>query len=432
MHQTMGLLANHQTFRLTAMSCQGDGTVRPLEDVRIIAVEQYGAGPWGSVHLADLGADVIKIEDPRTGGDVGRYVPPFQEGEDSLFYEAFNRNKRSLSLDITTDSGRAVLHDLVRRSDVVYSNLRGDVPAKLGLRYQDLEGVNPRIVCCSLSAYGTDGPRAKDPGYDYMIQGLAGWMELTGEPDGPPTKSGLSLVDFSGGFVAAIAVLAGVHAARRDGRGLDCDLSLFDTAISLLNYPAAWHLNGGFVPERTHHSAHPSLVPFQNFETADDWIVVGCAKEKFWTRLAEVVGGPELADDPRFVDFAARREHREGLITLLEERFRTRPSAVWLSELSAAGVPCSPINDVAAALRDEQTLARGLIVETEHERFGTIKQVASPVRVGEEPIAHRAAPRRNADADDILENVLGYDADTRAAYTKAGAFGATADPGSAA
>lgn len=406
--------------------------MRPLEDVRIIAIEQYGAGPWGSVHLADLGADIIKIEDPRTGGDVGRYVPPFQQGEDSLFYEAFNRNKRSLSLDITTPQGREILHDLVRHADVVYSNLRGDVPAKLGLRYQDLEHVNPQVVCCSLSAYGMDGPRAKDPGYDYMIQGLAGWMDLTGEPDGPPTKSGLSLVDFSGGFVAAIAVLAGVHAARRDGRGMDCDLSLFDTAISLLNYPAAWHLNGGFVPERTHHSAHPSLVPFQNFETQDDWIVVGCAKEKFWQRLAVVVGGDELASDPRFVDFAARREHREDLVAFLEERFRTRPSAVWLEELSAAGVPCSPINDVAAALRDEQTVARGMIVETAHERFGTVRQVASPVRVGADPIEHRPAPRRNADADDILQVLLGYDATTVAAYAAAGAFGAVDDTGPAA
>lgn len=405
--------------------------MRPLEDIRIIAIEQYGAGPWGSVHLADLGADVIKIEDPRTGGDVGRYVPPFQEGEDSLFYEAFNRNKRSLSLDITTESGRAVLHDLVRHADVVYSNLRGDVPAKLGLRYEDLAPVNPQIVCCSLSAYGMDGPRAKDPGYDYMIQGLAGWMELTGEPDGPPTKSGLSLVDFSGGFVAAIAVLAGVHAARRDGTGMDCDLSLFDTAISLLNYPAAWHLNGGFVPERTRHSAHPSLVPFQNFATADDWIVVGCAKEKFWQRLAVVVGGEPLAQDPRFTDFAARREHREELTTLLEERFRTRPAAEWLAELSAAGVPCGPINDVPAALRDQQTLARGLIVETEHERFGTVQQVASPVRVGADPIDHRPAPQRNADADAILGQLLGYDEATRARLAGDGAFGDLDDGGAA-
>ena len=207
----------------------------PLADLRIIAVEQYGAGPYGSVHLADLGAEVIKIEDPRTGGDVGRYVPPFAEEEDSLFFETFNRNKRSLSLDVANPAGRSVLEDLVRRSDAVYSNLRGDIPERLRIRYADLKDVNPRIVCCSLSGFGLDGPRRGQPGYDYLVQGLAGWMSLTGEPGGPPTKSGLSLVDFSSGLAAALALIAGIHAARRDGVGMDCDISLFDVALSMLS-----------------------------------------------------------------------------------------------------------------------------------------------------------------------------------------------------
>jgi crotonobetainyl-CoA:carnitine CoA-transferase CaiB-like acyl-CoA transferase len=397
--------------------------VRPLEDVRIIAIEQYGAGPWGSVHLADLGADVIKIEDPRTGGDVGRYVPPFQEGEDSLFYEAFNRNKRSIGLDITTESGRQVLNELVRGADAVYSNLRGDVPAKLGLRYADLAEVNPRIVCCSLSSYGMESTRAKEPGYDYIIQGLAGWMELTGEPDGPPAKSGLSLVDFSGGFVAAIALLAGVHAARRDGVGMDCDLSLYDTALSLLNYPAIWHLNEGFEPVRTRHSAHPSLVPFQNFRTADEcWIVVGCAKEKFWQRLAVAIGREELLDDPRFASFADRRDHAGELLTTLEQHFLTRPSTAWLELLTAAGVPCGPVNDVAAALRDPQVAERGLLIETEHPVFGTVQQLGSPVRVGAEAPVHRRAPQRHEDGPAILAE-LGYDDQDVARLEAAGAFG---------
>ncbi len=192
--------------------------MRPLEDVRIIAVEQYGAGPpFGSVHLADLGADVLKIEEPTSGGDVGRYVPPYNKGEDSLFFETFNRNKRSLSLDLGTPGGRKVFEDLVRTSDAVYSNLRGDVPAKIKITYDDLKHLNPAIVCCSLTGFGMTGPRAKQPGYDYILQGLAGWMDLTGDPDGPPTKSGLSLVDFCGGYVAALSLMAGLHAARRDG-----------------------------------------------------------------------------------------------------------------------------------------------------------------------------------------------------------------------
>ncbi|MGA0003263.1 MAG: CaiB/BaiF CoA transferase family protein, partial [Candidatus Nanopelagicales bacterium] len=177
---------------------------RPLEGITVLSLEQFGAGPFGTVHLADLGARIIKIEDPSSGGDVGRYVPPYAHEEDSLFFEAFNRNKESISLDLSTPAGRATFEDLVKKSDAVYSNLRGDVPAKLKITYDDLKHLNPAIVCCSLSGFGMTGPRAKEPGYDYMLQGLAGWMSLTGEPDGPPTKSGLSLLDFSGGFVAAL------------------------------------------------------------------------------------------------------------------------------------------------------------------------------------------------------------------------------------
>ena len=251
--------------RPTSPQLSEGAQVKPLQDLRIIAVEQYGAGPWGSVHLADLGADVIKIEDPSVGGDVGRYVPPYAAGEDSLFFEVFNRGKRSLSLDLGDESGRAVFEDLVRGADAVWSNLRGDVPAKIKIRYDDLKELNPRIVCCSLTGFGMTGPRRQEPGYDYILQGLAGWMEVTGEPDGPPTKSGLSMVDYSGGFIAAISLLSGIHAARRDGVGMDCDVSLYDTAIAMLNYPGTWALNTDFVPSRPRHSAHPSLVPFQAF-----------------------------------------------------------------------------------------------------------------------------------------------------------------------
>ncbi|WP_205830220.1 CoA transferase [Microbispora hainanensis] len=383
----------------------------PLEDVRIIAIEQYGAGPFGSVHLADLGAEVIKIEDPSTGGDIGRYVVPEQHGEDSLFFETFNRNKRSLSLDISTPEGRAVFEDLVRVSDVVHSNLRGDVPAKLRIRYDDLKHLNPAIVCSSLSGFGMTGPRSTEPGYDYVLQGMAGWMDLTGEPDGPPTKSGLSLVDYSGGLVAAASILAALHAARRDGVGADCDVSLFDTAISMLTYPAAWRLNGDFEPRRTHHSAHPSLVPFQAFPTGDGWLVVACPKEKFFRRLAEALGHPEWPDDPRYRDFAARRENAEALVAELEAVFATGTSEHWLGLLRAAGVPCGPVNTVAQALKDPHTVARGMVVETEHPYFGTVRQVASPLRVGAGKRTHMRAPRRDEDAAYVLGEVLGYDAE---------------------
>jgi crotonobetainyl-CoA:carnitine CoA-transferase CaiB-like acyl-CoA transferase len=397
--------------------------MKPLEDIRIVAVEQYGAGPWGSVHLADLGAQVIKIEDPRVGGDVGRYVPPYAKGEDSLFFETFNRNKQSLSLDLNTAEGRQVFEDLVKVSDVVYSNLRGDVPAKLKITYDDLKHLNEKIVCVSLSGFGMTGPRAKEPGYDYILQGLAGWMDVTGEPDGPPTKSGLSLVDFSGGYVAALSLLAGVHAARRDGKGMDCDVSLYDIAIAMTNYPATWHLNEGYELTRFSHSAHPSLVPFQAFEAKDGWLIIGCAKEKFFQRLTDILGHPEWVTDPKFSSFAVRNENRVELIAMIDEIVATRTVDEWLPELYAAGIPTGPINSLEQALKEPHTLERGLIAEYEHPTFGTVKHTVSPVRVGDGPYDYHRAPERGESFDELVRGLLGYDESRIEEFTAKGAFG---------
>ena len=399
--------------------------MRPLEDLRIIAVEQFGAGPFGSVHLADLGAEVIKIEDPRTGGDVGRTVPPFNEGDTSLFFETFNRNKRSISLDIASPAGRQVFEDLVRKSDAVFSNLRGDVPGRLGLMYDDLKHLNPRIVCCSVSGFGMSGPRRDEPGYDYILQGLAGWMSLTGEPGGPPTKTGLSLVDFSGGFVGALALLAGVHAARRDGIGTDCDVSLYDTAMSLLTYPATWFLTKGHQVTRMARSSHPSLVPFGNYPTADGWIVLSCAKEKFWERLCEAIGRPDLPADPRFVDFAARRLNAEACNAELDAALRARTTAEWMEVLPDAGVPCGPILDLPQAFADALCAARDMVIEIEHPTFGSVRTVNSPVRVGPARTDHRRAPEPHEDGPDLLTNLLGYGPERIAQLTESGAFGVT-------
>ena len=395
----------------------------PLADVRIIAIEQYGAGPFGSLHLAELGAEVIKVENPSEGGDVGRRIPPFSEGDDSLFFEAFNRSKRSISLSLANPDGREVFEDLVRNSDAVYSNLRGDVPARLRIRYEDLRDINPRIVCCSLSGYGMTGPRSADPGYDYILQGLAGWMFLTGEPDGPPAKSGLSLVDYSGGLVAALALLAGIHAARRDGLGMDCDVSLFDTSMSLLGYLSTWHLTRGYQPERIARSAHPSLVPFQLFAAADGWLVVGCAKDKFWCRLAEAIGRDDLMDDARFRTFHDRFTNREVLQEILDEVFATRSVVDWLRILRSASVPCGPVNDVKEALEDEHTLARELLVSTPHPRFGEVRHVRSPVRVGPVPSQVQRAPLRGEHTRSVLREILGYDEARIERLQASGVFG---------
>lgn len=399
----------------------------PLADVRIVSVEQFGAGPWGTLQLADLGAEIIKIEDPGSGGDVGRYVPPFQQGEDSLFFETFNRGKRSVSLDLRHPRAHDVFFDIVRVCDGVYSNLRGDQPLKLGLTFEQLKHVNPSIVCCSLSGFGMTGPRASEGGYDYMMQGLAGWQSLTGDPAGPPLKSGLSLVDLSGGYASAIAMLAGIWRARRDGAGCDCDVSLFETALHELMYIGPWAATHGYVPPRRPNSAHPTIVPFQNFQACDGWFVVGAAKQVFWERLCEVIGRPDLAADERFATMVARNEHREALLPILDAVFVERTAADWIERLVAAGVPASAVNTVEEALADPQTVARGDIVEHEHPTLGTVRSIRTPLRLadGEERLerAPRRGPLRGEHTEEVLVDLCGYTPRRVRELADAGVFG---------
>jgi len=394
----------------------------PLSDLRVLAVEQYGAGPWGTMQLADLGADVIKVEDPSVGGDVGRYVHPYQEGEDSLFFESFNRNKRSLSLDLRHPDARAVFEDLVTSVDAVFSNLRGDQPDKLGLRYHDLEHLNPRIVCCSLSGFGVTGPRAAEGAYDYTLQGLAGWQSVTGGPNDPPTKSGLSLVDFCGGYVAALAILAGVWRARRDGRGADVDLALFEVALAQLNYIGTWVASRAYEPVRRANSAHQSMVPFQNFATSDGWLVIACPKQNLWQKLCDAIGRPELAGDERFRGFGDRDANRGELLSLLDPLFAARPTAEWLATLTAAGVPAAPVNDIAAALADEQVAARGAVEDYEHPSLGTVRQPATPFRFDDVQLGAERGPRRGEQTAAVLREI-GYSDERIEQLAAAGAFG---------
>jgi crotonobetainyl-CoA:carnitine CoA-transferase CaiB-like acyl-CoA transferase len=395
----------------------------PLADIRVLAIEQYGAGPWGTLQLADLGAEVIKIEDPSSGGDVSRYVPPYQDGESSLFFETFNRNKRSVSLDLRHPGSRPVFESLVSQCDAVFSNLRGDQPDKLGLRYRDLEHVKPTIVCCSLSGFGMDGPRVREGAYDWTMQGLAGWQSLTGDPDAPPTKSGLSLVDFCGGYVAAIALLAGVWRARRDGRGADIDLSLFETALAQLTYLGTWVASHDYQPVRRANSAHQSIVPFQNFQTLDGWVVVACPKQSLWERLCVALELPELLQDERYKTFALRNQHRVDLLEVLEATFRARATDDWLALLSAGGVPCAPVNDVAQALADVQVAARQAVVESPHPVLGAVRQVASPLRIDGFTTPAERGPLRGEDTVELLRELCGYTAEQVSDLQRDGVFG---------
>lgn len=378
-----------------------------LDGVRILAVEQFGAGPYGTLHLADLGAEIIKIENPHDGGDIARSVPPFTGNQDSLYFQSFNRNKKSITLDLKHPQGQEIFHRLVQNADAVFSSLRGDQPAKLGLTYEHLKPVNSAIVCCALTGFGLDGPRAAEPAYDYLMQAYAGWMSLTGEPGAPPAKSGLSVVDFSAGLAAMMGLLAGVLNARDTGEGCDVDVSLLDTAIGMLSYLAIWTLNRDYQPERMANSAHPSLVPSQVFQTADGWLVVFCAKEKFWVELANAMDAKTLLDDPRYANFSDRLNHREQLVSELKPLFQERTTSDWLERLRGV-VPCAPVNDVNAALEDEQVRARNMIIEVDHPEFGRLRETASSVKTTDQRRAHQPGPALGADTRSVLQDIAGY------------------------
>jgi crotonobetainyl-CoA:carnitine CoA-transferase CaiB-like acyl-CoA transferase len=370
----------------------------PLDGVRILAFTQLGAGPFGLMFLSDLGAEVIKVEDPTTEGDEARRVPPFADAEarDGLYYQSLNRGARSLTLNLRAPEARSLLERLVARADAVYNNLRGDLPGKLGLDYAALGAVNPSIVCCSLTGFGRTGPRAGEPGYDYLLQAYAGFMSVSGEPDAPPTKCGVSIVDFSGGMLSALALMIGLYNARATGRGCDIDVSLLDTAVSMLNYLAVWTLNRDWRPERQPEGAHQSLVPSQSFQTRDGWLVIMCMKEKFWQRLADRVGVDGLREDTRFRTFADRLAHRDALATLLRAEFRRRTTAEWLERLRGH-VPVAPVYTVEEALSDEQVQAREMVVQLAHPVFGTIRETGCPIKI--EGMRPRYAPASPLGAD---------------------------------
>ena len=380
----------------------------PLDGVRVLAVEQYGAGPYGTMFLADLGAEVIKIENPGDGGDMAREVGPyFFDDGDSQFFQSFNRNKKSLTIDLTRQAGQGVLHDLAASADALACNLRGDVPAKLGLTYDHLSRANPKIVCAHLTAFGRTGPRADWPGFDYLMQAEAGYFSLTGEPGGPPTRCGLSIVDLMTGVGLGLALVSALIQARATGRGRDIDVSLFDMALGNLCYLATWHLNEGVVTGREPRSAHPSLTPCQLYRTADGWIYIMCNKEKFWGLLCRALDRPQWAEDPRFRRFKDRLARRDLLTEMLDEALSARTTAAWL-ERFAGKVPAAPINDLAQALANPLVTEEGRIMSVTRPDGSSFRMVAPSIHCPGDPPPARAAPALGADTDAVLAE-LGYD-----------------------
>ncbi len=379
----------------------------PLEGVRIISVEQYGAGPFSTMQLADLGAEVIKIENTTDGGDVGRHVrhpdDPLPAG-DSMFHQAFNRNKRSITLNLKTDEGTEILHRLVKTADAVFNNLRGDLPAKLGLTYDALKHVNEKIVCVHLSAYGRNNERESWPGYDYLMQAECGYLSLTGEPDGPPSRCGLSLVDLSTGLQAAVALSSGIIGARTSGKGSDYDVSLFDAAIANICYVGTWYLTAGVNTGRVARSGHPNLTPSQLYKTKDGWIFIMCNKEKFWPVMCKAMDRPELATDPDFARFADRLRNRDQLTDVLDEAFSIHTTDEWMEKF-AGRVPAAPVNDIAKALDNPFARSTGQIISYDAPDGTTVTSTGPAIRIpGQAPLT-KGAPEMAADLEDVLAEI---------------------------
>jgi crotonobetainyl-CoA:carnitine CoA-transferase CaiB-like acyl-CoA transferase len=392
-----------------------------LSHIRVLDLSRILAGPWASQILADLGADVIKVERPGVGDDTRAWGPPFlkdAQGEDTAVASYFlcaNRNKRSITVDMTLPEGQQLLRDLAAECDVVIENFKKDGLVRYGLDYASLKAVNPRLVYCSITGFGQDGPYAARAGYDFLIQGLGGLMSTTGRPDGEagggPMKVGVALTDILTGLYAANAVQAALAWRERSGEGQYIDLALLDVQVACLANQAMNYLTSGRSPQRL-GNAHPNIVPYQDFPTDDGYMILTVGNDGQFARFCEVAGHPGLVADVRFATNKARVRHRDTLIPLLNKITIRRTTAEWIADLEKVGVPCGPINTIAEVFADEHVRQRQLKVEMDHPVLGRIPQVASPIRLSETPIDYRNAPPTLGEhTDAVLSEILDLSTD---------------------
>lgn len=377
----------------------------PLEGVRVLDLSTMLAGPFGSMMLGDLGAEVIKVE-TLTGDNTRNFPPHFHKGE-SLYYMSFNRNKKSVTIDLKKEEGRQVFYELVRRSDVVWDNYRDGITKKLKVDYETLREINPAIICCSITAYGENNPYDhNDPTYDLCIQAMSGVLDMTGERDRPPVKLGVPMADLSGGWFGVVGVLAALLSRGVTGRGQKVDISMLDGLSALNCYEAAYLLNTGSVPQRL-GTQHRSLVPYQIFRTKDLYIAIVVASDKFWKNLCQALSCPELIDCPEYRDLEGRFQNREKLVEWLESVLTQRTCGEWLDILKAGGVPCAPVNTLEPALREPALLHRGMVVSMDHEG-DPVKVLGNPVKLSENPPRYQCPPRLGQDTAEVLGRLLNY------------------------
>ncbi len=390
-----------------------------LSGLRVLDLSRILSGPFATMTLADLGADVIKVEQPGTGDDTRQWGPPFQ-GDQAAYFLSVNRNKRSLAVDLKSAGGLAVVRELAAGSDIVVENFRPGTAARLGLGYEELAREHPGLVYASISGYGQTGPDSARAGYDAIAQARSGIMSVTGESDGPPVRVGVSSADLVAGMWAVIGILAALRERDRSGTGQWVDISLLDGSVSWLTYVASGYFASGASPRR-YGSAHPTIAPYQAFGTADGFVMVAVGNDGLWRRFAPAAGLGELLQDDRFGTNPLRVEHRDTLIPLIEKALSARSTGEWVRRLDEAGVPVGPIQTVDEVAHDPQVLARGMINELEHPTAGTLRTVGCPVRLTATPPAVRTAPPLlGQHTDDVLAE-LGVSEERIGALHRAGA-----------
>lgn len=388
--------------------------MQPLEDLRVIDLTRALAGPYCTMMLGDLGADVIKIERPGRGDESRGWGPPFV-GEpygpypgESAYFLSTNRNKRSITVNLKATEGQEIVRRLAAGADAFVENFRTGVLDRMGLGYEDLRAVNPGLVYCSISGYGRTGPDAERPGYDFVIQAEGGFMGITGPEEGPPSRVGVPIVDINTGMFASTAILAAIHARNTTGQGQFIDMSLLDSHAALLTNVAANYLVGGEGHRRLGNS-HPSITPYEAFCARDKWFALAAANEGQWATLCDVIARPDLAEDPRFTDNSNRVANRAALRKVLDEAFGARDAGEWLAALREAGLPCGPINTVPEVFAHPQAEARDLILAADHPSAGTVRFPGFPYKMSGTPAqVRRHPPRLGEHTGEVLIELLGY------------------------
>ncbi len=392
---------------------------RLLEGIRVLDLSRIIAGPFCSQILGDMGAEVIKVEQPGAGDDSRTWGPPFKNGE-SVYFFCINRNKKSITVNMKDPRGRAIIRELARRSDVLLENFKPGTLAKLGLDWDVLRRDNPRLIFCAISGFGRTGPAAERGGYDVIVQAVGGLMSITGEPNGPPVKVGVAMTDICTALYAHGAILAALYARDRTGAGQRIDVSLLETQVAALINIASSYLNAGEIPGKW-GTAHVNIVPYQAFQMKDGYMIIGAANDRLWVKLCEGIGLPEVAHDPTYATNAQRVEHREEIVRLLEARLATKTRKEWEAILAPLGIPCGPINRMDEVFADPQVQHLQMVMEAEHPQAGTIRMVRNPVSFSRMPVDIRQVPPRLGEhTEEVLRDMLGYSAEEVAALRAAG------------